>query len=168
MNTTLQTKHFSLKNFKIPPKLPFFLSKMTTRRQKRKAVEELVSVDQETPLSGNNWNENPVAGTSKSPQVGTENLEEIKSTLAFSENIRPSKYVKLPRDNSFALVNCAGKYLQTESAMCLCTRSEETVGHFYLACTLYSPIRPEILEAFVLLDGGKCNSFVDHISQSMN
>ena len=54
---------------------------MTTRSQKRKAIEELVSVDRETPLSGNNQNENPVVGTTKSPKVQTENLEEIKSTL---------------------------------------------------------------------------------------
>ena len=81
MNTTLQTKHFPLKNFKIPQELPSSISKMTTRRQKRKAVEELVSVDQETPLRGNNQSENPVAGTSESPQVGTENLEEIKLLL---------------------------------------------------------------------------------------
>ena len=54
---------------------------MTTRSQKRKAVEELVSVDQETPLSGNNQSENPVVGTSKSPKVQTENLEEISSSL---------------------------------------------------------------------------------------
>ena len=54
---------------------------MTTRSQKRKAVEELVSVDQETPSSGNIQSENPVVETSKSPNVRTENLEEIKSTL---------------------------------------------------------------------------------------
>ena len=54
---------------------------MTTRSQKRKAVEEVVSVDQETPLSGNNQSENPLGGTSKSPKIRTENLEEIKSTL---------------------------------------------------------------------------------------
>ena len=54
---------------------------MTTRSKKRKAVEELVSVDQETPLSGNIQSENPGVGTSKSPKVRTENLEEIKSTL---------------------------------------------------------------------------------------
>ena len=59
----------------------FFLSRMTTRNQKRKAVEKLVSVDQETPLSGNNQSENLVAGTSKSPKFRTENLEEMKSTL---------------------------------------------------------------------------------------
>ena len=34
---------------------------MTTRSQKRKAVEQLVSIDQETPLSGNDQNENPRA-----------------------------------------------------------------------------------------------------------
>ena len=54
---------------------------MTTRSQKRKAVEKLVSVDQKTPWARNNQRENPVVGTSKSPNVRTENLEEIKSTL---------------------------------------------------------------------------------------
>ena len=54
---------------------------MTTRNQKRKAVEKLVSVDQETPLSGNNQSENLVAGTSKSPKFRSENLVEMKSTL---------------------------------------------------------------------------------------
>ena len=54
---------------------------MTNRNQKKEAVEELVSVYQETPLSGNNQTEHPVPGTSKSSKVRTENLEEIKSTL---------------------------------------------------------------------------------------
>ena len=54
---------------------------MTTRIQKRKAVEELVSAEIETPLAGNSQNINLVAGTSKSPKVHTENLEELKSTL---------------------------------------------------------------------------------------
>ena len=54
---------------------------MTTRSQKRKAVEELVSTEMETPITEANQNLNPVAGTSKSPRVITENLEEIKSSL---------------------------------------------------------------------------------------
>ena len=54
---------------------------MTTRSQKRKAVEELVSVEIETPLAGNSQNINPVVGTSKSPKVHTENLKEMKSVL---------------------------------------------------------------------------------------
>ena len=54
---------------------------MTTRSQKRKAVEELVSTEIETPLPETSQNSNPVAGTSKSPRVLTENLEEIKSSL---------------------------------------------------------------------------------------
>ena len=49
---------------------------MTTRSQKRKAVGKLVSAGQETPLNGNIQSENPVAGTSKSPKVRTENLKE--------------------------------------------------------------------------------------------
>ena len=65
----------SLKNSKISKELSFFLSKTTTRSQKRKTVvkrEELVFVDQETPLSENNQTKNPVVGTSKSPKVRTE------------------------------------------------------------------------------------------------
>ena len=54
---------------------------MTTRSQKRKAVEELVSTETETPILETNQNLNPVAGTSKSPRVLTENLDEIKSSL---------------------------------------------------------------------------------------
>ena len=53
---------------------------MTTRSQKRKAVEELVSAETETPIAGSSQNVNPV-GTSKSPNVHTENLEEMKSAL---------------------------------------------------------------------------------------
>ena len=54
---------------------------MTTRSQKRKAVEELVSAEIETPILETSQNLNPVVGTSKSPRVLTENLEEIKSSL---------------------------------------------------------------------------------------
>ena len=54
---------------------------MTTRSQKRKAVEELVSTEIEIPIPETNQILNPVAGTSKSPRVLTENLEEIKSSL---------------------------------------------------------------------------------------
>ena len=54
---------------------------MTTRSQKRKAVEELVSTEIETPIPEASLNLNPVAGTGKSPRVLTENLEEIKSSL---------------------------------------------------------------------------------------
>ena len=54
---------------------------MTTRSQKRKAVEELVSTEMETPITEDNQNLNPVAGSSKSPRVISENLEEIKSSL---------------------------------------------------------------------------------------
>ena len=54
---------------------------MTTRSQKRKAVEELVSTEIETPLPEISLSENPVAGTSKSPRVISENLENIKSAL---------------------------------------------------------------------------------------
>ena len=54
---------------------------MTTRSQKGNAVEELVSAEIETPLAGNSQNINPVAGTSKSPKVHPENLEEMNTTL---------------------------------------------------------------------------------------
>ena len=54
---------------------------MTTRSQKRKAAEELVSTEVETPLPEISQNENPVAGTNKSPRVISENLEDIKTTL---------------------------------------------------------------------------------------
>ena len=54
---------------------------MTTRSQKRKAIEELVSTEIETPIPEANQNLNPVEGTSKSPRILTENLEEIRSSL---------------------------------------------------------------------------------------
>ena len=54
---------------------------MTTRSQKINAVEELVSTEIKTPIPETSENLNPVAGTSKSPRVLTENLEEIKSSL---------------------------------------------------------------------------------------
>ena len=54
---------------------------MTTRSQKTKAVEQLVSIEQETPLSGNVQIENPAVETSKSPKVQTENQEEINDSL---------------------------------------------------------------------------------------
>ena len=59
----------------------FFFSKKTTRSQKRKEVEQPTSIEQESPLSGNNLNENPVAGTSKSPKVRAEKLKEINFIL---------------------------------------------------------------------------------------
>ena len=54
---------------------------MTTRSQKRKAAEDLVSTEIESPLPETSQNLYPVAGSSKSPRVLTENLEEIKSSL---------------------------------------------------------------------------------------
>ena len=72
---SVKTSHFFFEEFQ-NFQSTLFLSKMTTRSQKRKAVEEMVSVDQETPLSGNSQSENPVVGTSKSPKVRTEILEE--------------------------------------------------------------------------------------------
>ena len=54
---------------------------MTTRSQKRKAAEELISTEIETSLPENTPSVNPVAGTSKSPKITSDNLEEIKSSL---------------------------------------------------------------------------------------
>ena len=54
---------------------------MTTRSQKRKAAEELISTEIETPLPENTTGENPIVGTSKSPRVTTDSLENIKSVL---------------------------------------------------------------------------------------
>ena len=72
---------FSLKNSELPKNnVPLFL-KMTTRSQKRKAVEELVSTEIETPIPESSQNLNPIAGTSKSPRGLTENPEEIKSSM---------------------------------------------------------------------------------------
>ena len=54
---------------------------MTTRSQKRKAAEELISTEIETPLPENTTGENPIVGTSKSPKVTTDSLENIKFVL---------------------------------------------------------------------------------------
>ena len=54
---------------------------MTTRRQKRKAVAELISGDFEASLAENNSTENLIASSSKNPRLELENLEEIKTTL---------------------------------------------------------------------------------------
>ena len=54
---------------------------MTTRSQKRRAVEELVSRDTDTPKTGDNTDKNLVAGPNKSPRVQPENLDEIKTSL---------------------------------------------------------------------------------------
>ena len=55
--------------------------KMSNRSQNRKAVEELVSAEPEIPIVKNNQKEYLVAGTSKSPMVHPEKLEEIKTFL---------------------------------------------------------------------------------------
>ena len=75
------SKPYFFEEFEFSKEQPLSLSKMTTRSQKRKAVEELVSTEIETQIPETNQNLNPVAGTSKSPRVLTENLEEIKSSL---------------------------------------------------------------------------------------
>ena len=54
---------------------------MITRSQKRKAAEELAPRDVDTPLTGNNSEENLIAGPGKSPRVQPENLDEIKTSL---------------------------------------------------------------------------------------
>ena len=66
----------SSKNSFLPKVLSVFL-KMTTRRQKRKAVEGHVSRDIEISIAENNPEENP----SKSPKIHFENLDEIKTSL---------------------------------------------------------------------------------------
>ena len=57
-------KKFSSKNLQLPK--TFFL-KMAPRNQEKKAAEELVSRDMETPLAENNCEENLRAGPRKSP-----------------------------------------------------------------------------------------------------
>ena len=78
-NVTIE-QNFSLKIFETSKEC-LFLSKMTTRIQKRKAVEQLVSIKQETLLGGNVQIENPAVETSESPKVQTENQEEINASL---------------------------------------------------------------------------------------
>ena len=54
---------------------------MATRRQKRKAVAELVSGDFEASVAGNSQAENLVPGPSKSPKIQAEKIDEIKTLL---------------------------------------------------------------------------------------
>ena len=54
---------------------------MTTRSQKRKAAEELLSTVKETPLAENNSEENLIAAPSELPRMQFENLDEIKTSL---------------------------------------------------------------------------------------
>ena len=54
---------------------------MTTRKQKRNEVAELVSGEIENSVTENNQPKNLIAGPSESPRVHPENLEEIKSSL---------------------------------------------------------------------------------------
>ena len=58
-----------------------FHSKMTTRSQKRKAVAEVDSGEFEASTSENTLVEHLVAGSSKSPRIQPENLDEIKTSL---------------------------------------------------------------------------------------
>ena len=57
------------------------LSKRTTRSQKRKAAEELVSQDLETPIAENNQSENLIAGPINSPKMDLEKNLEIKTFI---------------------------------------------------------------------------------------
>ena len=54
---------------------------MTTGSQKRKSVAELVSGEFEASTSENNVVKNLVAGSSKSPRIQPEKLDEIKTSL---------------------------------------------------------------------------------------
>ena len=54
---------------------------MTTIKQKRKAITELVSWEFESSVTENNQPENLIAGPSKSSIVQPENLEEMKASL---------------------------------------------------------------------------------------
>ena len=53
---------------------------MTTRSQKRKAVEELVSRYMETPITDSNPEEKLKAGFSKSPKLHLKNQDKIKTS----------------------------------------------------------------------------------------
>ena len=58
-----------------------FLNKTTTKRQKRKAVAELVSGEFEASVAENMQSENLIAGPSKTLRIDSENLNEIKTSL---------------------------------------------------------------------------------------
>ena len=94
---------------------------MTTRSQKRKAVEQLVSIEQETPLSGNVQNENHEAGTSKSPKIQTENLDEIKATLR--KEILPD-LTKILAENQRELLKLIALVAKKQTTLTVTTESD--------------------------------------------
>ena len=93
---------------------------MTFRSQKRKAVEELVSTEIETPIPETIQKLNPVARTSKSPRVLTENLEEIKSSLRQKIMSDPTKILAENQKEMLKLI------APTSKKQNITTASEET------------------------------------------
>ena len=107
---------------------------MNTRSQKRKAVEELVSAEIETPLPETSQNLNPVAGTSKSSRVLTENLEEIKSSLRKEIMSDPAKILAENQKEVLKLIP------PTTGKQTVITASEETDSESKLRLKL-KPLR---------------------------
>ena len=64
---------------------------MTTRKQKRKAVDELVSEDLGTSVIGNITSENITAGLSKSSKLQAGNIDKIKMSLRKLITLDPNK-----------------------------------------------------------------------------
>ena len=105
---------------------------MITRSQKKKAVEELVSAEIETPLSGNGQNINPVAGTSKSPELHTENLEEMKSTVR-SEMM--SDLTKILAENQKGMLKLIAPVTKKQSALFVPEEIDSESGNVPTAAT---------------------------------
>ena len=97
---------------------------MTTRSQKRKATEELVSTEIDTPMPETSQNLNPVVGASKSPRVLTENLEEIKSSLR--KEIM-SDLTKILAENQKEMLKLIAPTTRKQTVI---TASEETDSEF--------------------------------------
>ena len=78
----VETKHF-FEDFTSFRRLIFsdFFNKTTTKRQKRKAVAELVSAEFEASVAKHLQSENLKAGPGKTLRIEPENLDEIKTSL---------------------------------------------------------------------------------------
>ena len=77
---------------------------MTTRRQKRKAVNELVSGEFETSLTENNLTENLVPSCSKTTRTESEDLNELKASLRKETLSDSSKILAENQKEMFKLI----------------------------------------------------------------
>ena len=78
--------------------------KITTRSQKRKAVEQLASSESETSVVGNNSVGNLVAAPSESPRLQIGNLDDTKTSLRQEIISDPTKILAENQDEESKLM----------------------------------------------------------------